>query len=74
LQIRNTLKSRCTTGINNTGGNDTGGSCINDTGSKFATGIAGSLLLVDTSGNFATDTNDTGGKQCEQYQTAYTLK
>jgi hypothetical protein len=38
-------KSRCTTGINNTGKIASG---INDTGGKFATGIN------DTSGKFAT--------------------
>ncbi len=38
-------KSRCTTGINDTGG-------------KFASGTAG---VVDTCGKFATGVNDTGG-------------
>jgi hypothetical protein len=39
-------KSRCTTGINDTGG-------------KFATSFAS---VVDTGGKFATGVNDTGGK------------
>ncbi len=62
------LKSRCTTGINNTGGkiaagiNDTGGkfaTSINDTGSKFSTSFAS---VVETGGKFATCVNDTSGK------------
>jgi hypothetical protein len=43
---RDIQKSRCTTGIN-------------DTGDKFASGIAG---VVDTGGKFANGVNDTDGK------------
>ncbi len=50
-------KSRCTTGINDTGG-------------KFATNTAS---VVDTCCKFATGVNDTGGKEWEHYQTADTL-
>ncbi len=61
-------KSRCTTGINDTGGkfatgiNDTVGkfchqfASVVDTGSKFATGVN------DTGSKFVTGVNDTGGK------------
>jgi hypothetical protein len=61
-------KSRCTTGVNDTGGkfatgvNDTGGkiaASINDTGGKFVTGVS------DTGENFSTNfasVVDTGGK------------
>jgi hypothetical protein len=59
-------KSRCTTGINDTGSKIAAG--INDTGGKFATGIN------DTGGKFATGVNDTGGQHWEQYQTADNLK
>jgi hypothetical protein len=45
-------KSRCTTGINDTGGKFAPG--VNVTGSKFATGIN------DTGGKFFTGINDTG--------------
>ena len=60
-------KSRCTTGINDTGGkfatgvNDTGGKIaagINDTGGKFATATP----AANFSTNF-TSVVDTGGKQ-----------
>ena len=51
-------KSRCTTGINDTGGKFVTG--VNDTGSKIAAGINDSV--VDTGGKFAADVNDTGGK------------
>ena len=56
---REIRKSRCTTGINDTGGkfatgvNDTG---VNDTGGKIAAGIN------DTGGKFATVVSDSGGK------------
>ncbi len=68
-------KSRCTTGINNTGGvNDTGGKIadsINDTGGKFATGIndIGNKICYQ----FA-NVVDTSGKSWEQYQAAENLK
>jgi hypothetical protein len=41
------------------------------TAANFATSSAG---VVDTGGNCATGTNNTGGKQWEQYQTADNLK
>jgi hypothetical protein len=50
-------KSRCTTGVNDTGGKFAAG--INDTGANFATS---SPCVVDTCGKFATGVNDTGGK------------
>jgi hypothetical protein len=50
------LKSRCISGINDTGGNFATG--INNTGSKFVTSFAS---VVDTGGKFATCVNDTGG-------------
>ncbi len=53
-------KSRCTTSINDSG--------VNDTGGKFATGIN------DTDGKFASGVNDTGGKQCEQLSNCWQLK
>jgi hypothetical protein len=46
--------SRCTTGINDTGGKFALG--VNDTGGKIAAGIN------DTGDKFATGTSDTGGK------------
>jgi hypothetical protein len=55
-------KSRCTTGVNDTGGkfvtgiNDTDTPCVADTGGKFATGVN------DTGGKFAAGVNDPGGK------------
>jgi hypothetical protein len=58
-------KSRCTTGINDTGGkfasgvNYTGGKIaisINNTGGKFATGVN------NTRGKFANGVNNAGGK------------
>jgi hypothetical protein len=52
-------KSRCTTGINDTG--DKLATCVNDTGGKIAAGIN------DTGGKFATGINDTGGKYCHQF-------
>ncbi len=55
-------KSRCTTGIN-------------DTGSKFATSISDTFFhycsfasVVDTFGKFATGVNDTGSKICHWCQ------
>ncbi len=48
-------KSRCTTGINDTGGKFATG--VNHT-ANFATSFAG---VVDTEGKFATGVNDTGG-------------
>jgi hypothetical protein len=53
-----TRKSRCTTGIKDTGGN-------------FATSFAS---VVDTGGKFAAGVNDTGGKIWKQYQAADSLK
>ncbi len=59
---RDIRESRCTTGVNDTGGkiaagiNDAGGS---DTGANFSTIFAS---VVDTSGKFAAGVNDTGGK------------
>jgi hypothetical protein len=73
-KIRGDIReSRCTTGINDTGGkfatgvNDTGGKIavgINDTGGNFATSISDTIFasVVDTGGKFATGVNDTGGK------------
>ncbi len=57
---RDIRKSRCTTGINNTGGKFAAG--VNYTGGKFATGIS------DTGAKFyqwkfAADGNDTGARQ-----------
>ncbi len=60
-------KSRCTTGINHSGGKIAAG--INDTGGKFATGINNTSFAT----SFASVV-DTGGKYWEQYQTAETLK
>jgi hypothetical protein len=53
----NIRKSRCTTGINDTGGKFSTG--IDDTGANFATSFAS---VVDTGGKFVTGVNDTGGK------------
>jgi hypothetical protein len=54
-KIRGDIReSRCTTGINNTGGKFAPG--VNDTGGKIAAGIK------DTGGKFATGISDTGGK------------
>jgi hypothetical protein len=59
-------ESRCTTGINDTGGKIAAG--INDAGGQFATGISdtGGIFfyhsVVDTGCKFATGVNDTGGK------------
>jgi hypothetical protein len=53
------LKSRCSTGVNDTGGKFATG--VNDTGGKVAAAIN------DTSGRFATSINDTGGKFCHQF-------
>jgi hypothetical protein len=50
-------ESRCTTGINDTGGKFATG--ISDTGGKFFTIFAN---IVDTGGKFATGVNDAGGK------------
>jgi hypothetical protein len=52
-------KSRCTTGINDTGGKFATG--VNDTGGKIAAGIN------DTGSKFANGINDTGGKFCHQF-------
>ncbi len=50
-------KSRCTTGVNDIGGNFANGTAgVVDTGGKFATGVN------DTGGKFATGVNETGGK------------
>jgi hypothetical protein len=60
-----TRKSRCTTGLNDTGVNDTNEKCsasvnystqFNETGSKFSHRTAG---VVDSGGKFATGINDT---------------
>jgi hypothetical protein len=58
LKIRGDIrKSRCTTGINNTGANFAASSpCVVDTGGKFATGVN------DTGGKFAAGVNNAGGK------------
>jgi hypothetical protein len=53
-------KSRCTTGINDTGGKFATG--VNDTGGEIAAGIN------DIGGKFATGINDTGGKFCHQFR------
>jgi hypothetical protein len=50
-------KSRCTTGINDTGGKSATG--FKDTEGKFFTSCAS---VVDTCGKFATGVNETGGK------------
>jgi hypothetical protein len=50
-------ESRCTIGINDTGGKFATG--ISDTGGNFSTIFAS---VVDTGGKFATGVNDTGGK------------
>jgi hypothetical protein len=79
---RDIRKSRCTTGINDTGGNfatsfagvvDTGGkfaTSVNYTGSKFANG-------VNNPGDFATGINNTGSKFAtgarHQWQTMGTI-
>jgi hypothetical protein len=62
LKIRGDIrKSRCTTGVNDTGGKFATG--VNDTaGGKISAGIN------DTGGNFATGINDTGGKFCHQFR------
>jgi hypothetical protein len=69
LKIRGYIrKSRCTTGINNTGCKIDAG--INDTGGKFATvsttpatNFANSFAsVVDTGGKFNADVSDSGGK------------
>jgi hypothetical protein len=75
LKIRGDIrKSKCTTGINDTGCKfATGGKLaagVNYTNGKFATGIndtggnfaTGTTDVVDTGGNFATGVNETGGK------------
>jgi hypothetical protein len=50
-------ESRCTTGINDTGGKfSTIFASVVDTGGKFASGVN------DTDGKFATSVNDAGGK------------
>ncbi len=53
-------KSRCTTGVNDTGGKFATG--VNDSGGKVAAGIN------DTSSRFATSINDTGGNFCHQFR------
>jgi hypothetical protein len=54
-KIRGDIReSRCTTGVNDTGGKIAAG--INNTGGKFATSVN------DTGGKFATGVNDGGGK------------
>ncbi len=53
-------KSRCTTGINDTGGKFATG--LNDAGGKIAAGIN------NPGGKFATGINDTGGKLCHQFR------
>jgi hypothetical protein len=53
-------KSRCTTGINDTGG-------------KFATGI-NDTSTKDNGSKFATGVNNTGGKQWEQLSDCWQLK
>jgi hypothetical protein len=54
-KIRGDIReSRCTTGINDTGGKF--GTGVNDTGGKIAAGIN------DAGGRFATGISDTGGK------------
>jgi hypothetical protein len=59
------FSSRCTTGINDTGGKFTTG--VNDSGGKLsATPVANFSTIfssvVDTGGKFATGVNDTGSK------------
>jgi hypothetical protein len=79
-------KSRCTTGINYTGGkfapggvNDTGGkiaASINNTSGKFAAGVNETGGKFCTSFTSVVDTGgkfSTGGKQWEQYQAADAL-
>jgi hypothetical protein len=66
-------KSRCTTGINDTGGKVLHHFPIVDTGGKFATGVN------DTGGKFAAGVNDAGGKlppvsTTRNYQTADHIK
>jgi hypothetical protein len=59
-KIRGDIRmSRCTTGINDTGGKFATG--VNDTGGKIAAGIN------DTGGMFATGINNTGGKFCHHF-------
>jgi hypothetical protein len=52
-------KSRCTTGINDTGGKFA--TDVKDTDGKIAAGVR------DTDGKIATGINDTGGKFCHQF-------
>ncbi len=60
-------KSRCTTGINDTGGTfATNTASVVDAGSKFATSVN------DFGSKFAAGVNDTGGIKWEYYQTADT--
>jgi hypothetical protein len=57
---RDIYKSRCTTGINDTGVNVVKLTQVSMTPAAiFATGTAG---VVDTGGKFATSINNTGGK------------
>jgi len=59
-KIRGEIRtSRCTTGINDTGGKFATG--VHDTGGKIAADIN------DNGGKFATGINDTGGKFCQQF-------
>ncbi len=53
-------KSRCSTGINDTGGKFATG--VNDTGGKIV------ACSNDTGGKFATSINSTGGKFCHQFR------
>jgi hypothetical protein len=53
-------ESRCTTGINNTGGKFATG--VNDTGGTIAAGIN------DTGGKLATGISDTGGKYLHHFR------
>jgi hypothetical protein len=70
--LEDTCKSRCTTGLNDTGGKFATG--INDTGGKFATSFASVVVNIgkfDTSvnnncGKLATGVDDAGGKQWEE--------
>jgi hypothetical protein len=70
--ISDICKSRCTTGINDTGGKTA--ACIVDTGGKFATSVTTPVAcpsfasVVDTSGKFSSGVNDTGGKFCHWCQ------
>ncbi len=65
-------KSRCTTGVNDTGGKFAAG--VNDTGGKLppvsttpaANFSTSSPCVVDTGGKFATGVNDTGGNRCQR--------